>query len=147
MNRDCANFTEFYSNNGIYEAFYTELKKPRKSRLSGLRARLVGLFRAVVAFLCTVRVRRIARVGCTTVALIGTIGTAGALETGKLSPIACLLLAAGFLSVAYFTLKPSSRTLRASKEKESKDTESILGATSDEFRKRFADSSCRLDRL
>ncbi|HBF15029.1 MAG TPA: hypothetical protein DDW30_04995 [Clostridiales bacterium] len=141
MNRECVDFANTYSNNGIYEAFYAELGKPRQSRLLGLRARLVGLLRAVVAFLCAARVRRVARVGCVTVALLGAVGAAGALETGKLSPVACLLLAAGFLAVAYLALRPARRRAHAKDRAESRASSAT--ATADEVRERLADAGCR----
>ena len=141
MNRECADFANTYSNSGIYEAFYAEVGKPRQSRLSGLRARLIGLFRAAVAFLCAARVRRIARVGCATVSLLGAVGTAGALETGRLTPVSCLLLAAGFLAIAYLALRPARRKAHAKSRAE--DNPSGVVAASDEVCKHLADAGCR----
>lgn len=141
MNRECADFANTYSNSGIYEAFYAEVGKPRQSRLSGLRARSIGLFRAAVAFLCAARVRRIARVGCVTVFLLGAVGTAGALETGRLTPVSCLLLAAGFLAIAYLALRPARRKAHAKSRAEGNP--SGVAVTSDEICEHLADAGCR----
>lgn len=145
MNRECAEFAEVYSNNGIYEAYFAETRKPRQSLICGLRARLAGLFRIVAAFLCSVRVRRVLRVGCATVALLGAVGVAGALETGRLAPVSALLLAAGFLAIVYLAIKPARR--KKSAEEKSEDERSAVSVGTNQIRKRLADTGCRLDRL
>lgn len=147
MNRDCAEFARIYSDNGIYEAFYTEIGKSRQSPVCRLRARMAELFRVMVAFLCSVRVRRFMRVGCATLALIGAVGIAGSLETGRLSPVSALLLAAGFLAVVYLALKPARRKSKVGKKETEKTSASIGTVGRKEPRKCLADAGCRFDSL
>ena len=106
MNKDYAVPGRICSDNGIYEAFYRELGKPRQNAPCVIRARVTGWLRAVLAFLCSAAVRRVLRAVSATAALLGAVGTAGALERGRLSPVGCLLLSAAFLFLAYLSLKP-----------------------------------------
>lgn len=110
MNREYANPASRHSDNGIYEAFYAEIGKPRQSILYGLRARLAMLLRALFTVLAGAKVRRVARVACATGAMVGLVGVAGALEAGRISPVACLLLAAVLLLVAYLSMRPRRKT-------------------------------------
>ena len=109
MNRECTSLNYFNSDNGIYEAFYAEIGKSHTSILLGMRARLVTVLRAILAFFTAAKVRRIARVGFATVALIGIAGVAGALEAGNISPLLCLGLCAVLLAVAYFAIRPAKQ--------------------------------------
>lgn len=106
MNKEYAVPGRICSDNGIYEAFYREAGKPRQSALCVIRARIVGWLRALLGILCSAGVRRVLRAVSATAALLGAVGTAGALERGRLSPAGCLLLSAVFLFVAYLSLKP-----------------------------------------
>lgn len=110
MNREYANSASCHSNSGIYEAFYAEIGRPRQSILYGLRARLVMLLRALFTVLAGATARRVARVACATGAMVGLVGVAGALETGRISPVACLLLAAVLLLAAYLCMRPRRKT-------------------------------------
>ena len=145
MNREYTDFAYHHSNNGIYEAFYTEIRKPHQSVLYGLRVRFVNLVRAILTLLSSVRARRIARVCSATVALIGVIGVAGALETGKISPVASLFLAAGFLLLTYFSLKPKRRKAPASGRNSAGASVGCDGC--DQFGKRRSDADSCVDRL
>ena len=106
MNREYANPASCRSDNGIYEAFYAEIGKPRQSVPDLLRARFTAWLRALFAFLLAERTVRVARVFCATGAMVGLTGIAGALEAGRISPIVCLLLAAVLLLTAYLALRP-----------------------------------------
>lgn len=145
MNREYTDFAGNYSNSGIYEAFYAEIRKPHQSVLYGLRVRFVNLFRAILTLLSSVRTRRMARVCGATVSLIGVVGVAGALETGKISPVASLFLAAGFLLLTYFFLRPKRGKAPAS-ERKSADPSAVSGRC-DQFGKRRSDADPCIDRL
>lgn len=112
MNREYANISHCSSDNGIYEAFYTEIGKPHTSVLFGARSRIVTVLRAILAFLSASRARRVARVGFVTVALVGMVGVAGALEAGNISPLVCLALCAGLLLLIYLAVRPTSQKKR-----------------------------------
>ena len=61
MNKDYAVPGRICSDNGIYEAFYREVGKPRQNAPCVIRARVTGWLRAVFAVLCSAAVRRVLR--------------------------------------------------------------------------------------
>lgn len=109
MDRQYAIPSRFHSNNGIYEAFYAEIKSTNRGAFSAAAAGLFAWLRACLAALCSAKTCRILRTVCATASLIGLVGVAGGLETGKLSPAACLLLAALLLLAVYLSVKPKRR--------------------------------------
>lgn len=106
MDRQYAISSGFHSNSGIYEAFYAEVKSTRGDAFSATTARLFAWLHACLAVLCSAKTCRILRAVCATASLIGLVGVAGGLEAGKLSPVACLLLAALLLLAVYLSVRP-----------------------------------------
>lgn len=109
MDRQYAILADYHSNNGIYEAFYAEIKSTRRGAFSAAFARLFLWLRTCLAILCSAKTGRILRAACATASLVGLVGIAGGLETGKLSPVACLVLAAVLLLAVYLSVRPKSR--------------------------------------
>lgn len=106
MNKEYTVQPAFHSDNGIYDAFYAEIRKPRLAFQDAARARLVRLLHALLAALFSKTVRRMARVCLTIAGLLGAVGAAGALEAGRLSPLACLLTAGVCLLLTYLAIRP-----------------------------------------
>lgn len=109
MNKDYAEIGRLYSDSGIFEGYYRERRKSTPSLLCTVRAAVIGHFRSLCSVLRSAVARRIFRAVSATTALIGTVGTAGALESGKLSPVGCLLLSAAMLFIVYLSLKPRKK--------------------------------------
>ena len=108
MNRSYTKNDAFVSNNGIYDALYGDgafQEKRLEKWLDGALCKLIALMQILTG----ATARRLARVCGVVVSLIGIIGVAGAIETGRLSIPFGLLLAGLFVATEYFCLRPTRR--------------------------------------
>ena len=108
MNRSYTKNDTFVSNNGIYDALYEDGAIGEKRLEKWLDNALCKLI-ALLQILTGATARRLARVCGVVVSLIGMIGVAGAIETGRLSLVGGLLLAGLFVAAEYACLRPTRR--------------------------------------
>ncbi len=104
MNRSYTENEHFNSNCGIYESFYTEIAEPAlagQNRVDALLCKLLALWQILTG----TTARRIARVTVFALCMIGTIGVVGAMELGRISLTAGLLLTVALLSVQCLCFK------------------------------------------
>lgn len=113
MNQEYTAQSNYRSDTGIYEAFYIEIRKPRTALPNAVRVMLARLLHALLAALFSKTACRIARTCFVTIGLLGAVGAAGALEAGRLSPLACLLIAGGCLLLMYLAIRPRARKTNA----------------------------------
>ena len=105
MNRAFSDNARIDSNRGIYEVFYAEVAEPAlrgQMRVENALSRLLALLRALTGSTA----RRLLRVALFTLSLVGLIGAVGAMELGRISLLAGVLLSAALLVVQYLCIRP-----------------------------------------
>ncbi len=106
MNRAYTKIDTIYSNNRTFEGSFREAYKPHQSAIFGLRAKVVNSIRKLLSVLCMTLAKRLYRAIFAVGSVVGMLGLVGSLESGKISPIACLTLCAVLLFVLYLAVKP-----------------------------------------
>ena len=108
MNRSYTENDQFISNSGIYAQLYGEAEFDKKSIRSKLNVLLFKLY-SLIEILVGATALRLYKVAGAALSLIGIIGIAGAIETGRLSIVAGLFLCALLLGVEYVCLRPAKK--------------------------------------
>ncbi len=108
MNRSFTENDQFISNNGIYSQLYGGLGIEQKKAWSAFNSLLLKLF-SLFEILTGATAIRLYKVAGVVFSLIGIIGIAGAIETGRLSISAGLGVCALLLAVEYLCLRPAKK--------------------------------------
>ena len=104
MNKTYDVSERFHSNNGIYDAFYAEVVAPAYRMRKAGESVTAGLakFRKI---LIGATAKRLAKVSGVALSLLGIVGAAGGIQSGKLSLLGGLTVTAILLGVEYLCLK------------------------------------------
>ncbi|MBQ8432358.1 MAG: hypothetical protein IJX28_05695 [Clostridia bacterium] len=107
MNRSVERNDYTHSDNGIFEAFFTESQSYKTGLQKGVDALLSFLF-VLRRILCGQAVRKWSKVVSLSLCLVGFVGVIGAMERGTLGLGMGMLIGAGLLLVEYFCLRSKS---------------------------------------
>ncbi len=108
MNRYIDNHTHYNSDNGIFEAYFTEAVSPA-SPLKKWIDSCLALLHQFIKIITGATARRLCKVGGVAASLIGFVGVIGAMQSGKLGLGTGLLIGGMLIGVEYLCLRSPRR--------------------------------------